>query len=159
VDRAAERDLLPMARTLDIAVTPWSVLGAGVLTGKYNADPKSDGRVAKWGTAERDLKIAQEVTNVAKTIGALPSQVAIAWVLQQQHPNHAPIIPILGARKADQLKDNLGALDLKLSTDHLAQLSEVSKIELGFPHEFLTSDGVLEVVFGGTYNLIDNHRR
>jgi len=158
-DRAAERDLLPMARALDIAVTPWSVLGAGVLTGKYNADPKSEGRVANWGTAERDLKLAQEVTNVAQAIGATPSQVAIAWVLHQQHPNHAPIIPLLGARKAEQIKENLGALDVKLSVDNLAHLNEASKIELGFPHEFLTSDGVLDVVFSGTYNLIDNHRR
>ena len=158
-DRSAERDLLPMARALNIAVTPWSVLGAGVLTGKYNIDPKSEGRIARGGAAERDLKLAQEVTTVAKAIGASPSQVAIAWVLSQQQPHHAPIIPILGASKVEQLIDNLGALEIKLSPEHLQQLDQASKIELGFPHEFLQSDGVLDVVFGGTYGLIDNHQR
>ena len=54
-DRAAERELLPMARALDLAVTPWSVLGAGVLTGKYNKDAAAKGRVAQWGAAQRDL--------------------------------------------------------------------------------------------------------
>lgn len=158
-DRSAERDLLPMARALNIAVTPWSVLGAGVLTGKYNIDPASEGRAARGGAAERDLKLAQEVMSVAKAIGASSSQVAIAWVLSQRQPQHAPIIPILGASKVDQLIDNLGALEIRLSPEHLQQLDQASKIELGFPHEFLQSDGVLDVVFGGTYGLIDNHQR
>ena len=48
VDRAAERDLLPMARALDLAVTPWNVLGAGVLTGKYNQKKTAQGRAANW---------------------------------------------------------------------------------------------------------------
>ena len=156
-DRAAERDLLPMARALDIAVTPWSVLGAGVLTGRYNANPKAKGRVSN--STERDLKLAQEVTNVAMAMGASPSQVAIAWVLSKAQPYHAPIIPILGASKVDQLSDNLAALEIKLSAEHLQQLDDVSKIELGFPHEFLQSDGVLDVVFSGAYGLIDNHRK
>lgn len=158
-DRSAERDLLPMARALNIAVTPWSVLGAGVLTGKYNIDPASEGRAARGGAAERDLKLAQEVMSVAKAIGASSSQVAITWVLSQRQPRHAPIIPILGASKVDQLIDNLGALEIRLSPEHLQQLDQASKIELGFPHEFLQSDGVLDVVFGGTYGLIDNHQR
>jgi len=158
-DRSAERDLLPMASALDIAVTPWSVLGTGVLTGRYNANPKAEGRVGSSGAAERDLKLAREVTLVAKAMGASPSQVAIAWILSKRQPRHAPIIPILGASKVEQLKDNLGALEITLSPEHLRQLDDVSKIELGFPHEFLQSDGVLDVVFGGTHELIDNHRK
>jgi aryl-alcohol dehydrogenase-like predicted oxidoreductase len=158
-DRAAERDLLPMARALDIAVTPWSVLGAGVLTGKYNQDPKATGRVARWGAAERDLAIAAEVRAVAEELGCSASQVAIAWGLAQQQPHTAPIIPILGATKPHQLEDNLGALAISLSADQLARLDKVSAIDLGFPHEFLSSPGTLDIVFGGTYGQIDNHRR
>ena len=158
-DRSAERDLLPMARALDIAVTPWSVLGAGVLTGKYNADPQASGRAARWGAAERDLAIAAEVRAVADEIGCSAPQVAIAWVLSQQKPHAAPIIPILGATKPHQLEDNLGALDVTLSAEHLARLEAVSAIDLGFPHEFLTSGGVKGLVFGGTFDQIDNHRQ
>lgn len=158
-DRSAERDLLPMARALDIAVTPWSVLGTGVLTGRYNVDPKAKGRVGGSGAAERDVKLAREVTVVAEVMGVSSSQVAIAWVLSKRQPHHAPIIPILGASKVEQLIDNLGAVEIQLSKEHLQQLDEVSKIELGFPHEFLQSDGVKDVVFGGTHGLIDNHRK
>ena len=69
-DRAAERDLLPMARSLDIAVTPWSVLGAGVLTGKYKpGDAGTGGRAARWDKTDRDLAIAAEVAAVADEIG------------------------------------------------------------------------------------------
>ena len=158
-DRSAERELLPMARALDIAVTPWSVLGAGVLTGKYNADPQAAGRVARWGPAARDLALADAVRTLAGEIGCTPSQLAIAWVLAQQRPHAAPIIPILGASRVEQLTDNLGALQVALDAGHLACLDEVSAIDLGFPHEFLTSDNILDLVFGGTYHQIDNHRR
>jgi aryl-alcohol dehydrogenase-like predicted oxidoreductase len=158
-DRSAERELLPMARALDIAVTPWSVLGAGVLTGKYNADPQASGRVARWGPAARDLALADAVRTLAGEIGCTPSQLAIAWVLAQQRPHAAPIIPILGATSAAQLDDNLGALHVTLSAEQLVRLDEVSRIDLGFPHEFLTSDNILDIVFGGTYGQIDNHRR
>lgn len=154
-DRAAERDLLPMARALDLAVTPWSVLGAGVLTGKYNqANSAETGRASRWDKEQRHLEIAQVVVEVAQEIGCTPSQVAIQWVRQQA----GVIIPILGATKVSQLQDNIAALDVTLSADHLQRLELASAIELGFPHDFLQEDGVRNLVFGGTDGLIDRHR-
>jgi len=155
-DRGAERDLLPMARAFDLAVTPWSVLGAGVLTGKYGkaGDGDAKGRASRWGIGERELAIGDAVAEVAQEIGCSPSQVAINWVRQQR----GVIIPILGATKAGQLRNNLAALDFTLEPETLRRLDEVSAIDLGFPHEFLTSEGVRDVVSGGTYDLIDNHR-
>ncbi len=159
-DRAAERDLLPMARALDIAVTPWSVLGAGVLTGKYNEGKETEGRAARWDSIpERNLAIAREVQSVATEIGCSPSQAAIAWVLAQQQPHSAPIVPLIGARKVEQLQENLGALDVTLSPEHLARLDAASAIDLGFPHDFLAGSEIRDIVFGGTYSQIDNHRR
>lgn len=157
-DRTAERDLLPMARALDIAVTPWSVLGDGVLSGKYNTDPKSKGRVGQVGPKERDLKLAEEVIRIAKAIGSSPSQVAIAWMLAQGGPHHAPIIPILGASKVQQLVDNLGALDIVLQPEHMQSLDQASAFDVGFPHDFLQTDHVRNLVFSGTYQRILNHR-
>jgi aryl-alcohol dehydrogenase-like predicted oxidoreductase len=156
IDRAAERDLLPMARALDLAVTPWSVLGAGVLSGKYNREnPPEEGR-AKQGaaTVERNLKIADVVIEAAKEIGCTPSQVAIAWARQQP----GVIIPLLGARKLEQLQDNLGAIDVTLDDAQLTRLDEASAIELGFPHDFLQSENIRDLVYGGTFDRIDNHR-
>ena len=94
LDRAVERDLLPMARTLDIAVTPWGALGTGILSGKYNREGGS-GRVSTWGPIDpKKLAIAEEVIKIADEIGRTPSQVALNWVRQQP----GVIIPIVGAK-------------------------------------------------------------
>ncbi len=154
-DRAAERDLLPMARAFEMAVTPWSVLGAGVLTGKYSGGGDVKGRAARWRKSERDLAIGDAVTAVANEIGRSPSQVAINWVRQQSHL----IIPLLGATSLEQMQDNLASLAFTLSPDHLQQLHDASKIDLGFPHDFLAGNEVRNLVTGGTFALVDNHRR
>jgi len=157
IDRTAERDLLPMARTFDLAVTPWSVIGAGVLSGKYN-DPASQatGR-AKEGAAkiDRNIAIAKEVATIAAELGATSTQVAISWARQQR----GVVIPLVGARNLEQLRDNLGTLNVTLSDEQLARLDKVSAIEMGFPHDFLSSDNAKNLAFGGTFDRIDNHRR
>jgi aryl-alcohol dehydrogenase-like predicted oxidoreductase len=156
IDRTAEADLLPMARELDLAVTPWSILGAGVLSGKYNREkPPEEGR-AKEGAATiaRNLKIAQTVIDVAEVVGCSPAQVAISWVRHQP----GVVIPLIGARNLGQLKDNLGALEVELEDRHLARLNASSQIDLGFPHNFLSEERVQELVYGGTYEDIDDHR-
>jgi aryl-alcohol dehydrogenase-like predicted oxidoreductase len=149
LDRAVERELLPMAKTLDLAVTPWDTLGSGILTGKYNRDAKSDGRAAQRGRviSDRDLAIAAEVIQVAEKIGHTPAQVALNWVRQQQVSRSEPkagedrragvIVPLVGAKTRAQLDDNLGCLEFELAAEDVARLDAVSKIELGFPHDFL----------------------
>ena len=88
-----------------------------------------------------------------------PAQVAIAWARQQFGPHQPPIIPIVGASSLAQLTDNLGALDVTLDEAQLARLDEVSKIELGFPHDFLAGELVRGLVFAKTFDRIDSHRR
>ena len=77
-----------------------------------------------------DHAIARAVDEVATQIGCSSAQVALAWLL------HQGTIPIVGARKATQVKDNLACVNVKLSDEQLAQLDRVSQIELGFPHDF-----------------------
>ncbi len=160
IQRTPERDLLPMAKALDLAVTPWSPLGGGVLTGKYNKPPQAgdeQGRLANaalGSISERSLAIADVVTQIAAEIGRTPSQVAIAWLRAQS----GIVIPIIGARKLSQFQDNLASLDVNLSPEHLQRLNEVSQIELGFPHDFLRNDTIRDRLFGGTFSVIDNHR-
>jgi aryl-alcohol dehydrogenase-like predicted oxidoreductase len=153
IDRTVERELLPMARQFDIAVTPWGIVGSGVLTGKYNSPQKSDakaqGRAQMRGQlSERSLAIAAEVMKVAQETNASPSQVAIAWVRQ----GPALIVPLVGARTLEQLKDNLGCLDLTLSPEQKARLDAVSAIEPGFPHDMLSAQSDQRA------RTIDNHR-
>ncbi|MDQ6722998.1 MAG: aldo/keto reductase, partial [Thermoproteota archaeon] len=66
------------------------------------------------------------------------------------------IIPIIGSRRESQIKDNLACLEFELSNEQLRRLNEISKIELGFPHDFLNSKMVNEIIYGGT--IIHNHR-
>ena len=152
IDRTVEADLLPMARAFDMAVTPWSVLGAGVLSGKYNRkNPPEEGR-AKEGAAtiERNLEITEAVIAVADDIGCTPSQVAISWVRQQP----GKVIPLIGARNLSQLEDNLGALEVTLTAQQLERLDEISHVDLGFPHNFLDQSSIQDFVYGGTYDKI-----
>jgi aryl-alcohol dehydrogenase-like predicted oxidoreductase len=156
VDRDAERDLLPMARALDIGVTAFNVLGAGVLSGKYNQKtPPSEGRAARWGNPDqRAVQTAAEVVKIAQEIGCSPAQVAFNWVRQQP----GVVIPLIGARRLDQMRDNLGCLDFTLTDEQMSNLDKASPIELGYPHDFLASEDIRDLVYGGTYGSIDNHR-
>jgi len=156
LERTVERELLPMARALDLAVTPWGLLASGVLSGKYNVDASAGGRAALGGAIpEANLKIAGELVNIAREIGRTPSQVALNWVRQQP----GTIIPILGARTADQLRDTRGCLDFALSDEQMRRLDEVSRIDLGFPHEFLAKPAIRARVYAGTYEQIDRREQ
>jgi len=146
-----------MARAFDLGVTPWSVLGAGVLSGKYNRKTQPNEGRAKDGAAkvERNIDIATVATEVAEEHGCTPSQVAISWVRQQP----GVMIPLLGGRNLVQLTDNLGAVDITLGDEQLKRLDEASGVDLGFPHNFLDQGTIRDFVYGGTYNKIHNHRR
>jgi len=151
--RAAERDVMPMARFNDLAMMPWGLLSGGALTGKYN-DPGDDSPKRAEGASEQQLKMAETLMAVADEIERTPSQVAINWVRQQP----GVVIPILGARTEAQIKDNLGVLDFTLSDAHMDRLSAATDFKVDFPLSFLTNDHVRGLIFGETFNRIDNHR-
>jgi aryl-alcohol dehydrogenase-like predicted oxidoreductase len=149
IERTPERDLLPMANAFDLAVTPWSPLAGGVLSGKY-AQSNGNGQSTSRGQAipARSFQIAQTVGEIAQELGRSSAQIALAWI-RAQSPQ---MIPILGATKLEQLQDNLKCLEVTLSPEQLQKLDRVSQIELGFPHDFLDSEMVLGNLFGSTYD-------
>lgn len=152
IQRTPERDLIPMAKHFGLTVTPWAPLAGGVLTGKY-LEGKENGRVKEESIRrnERSQGIAKAVVEVAESLGVSPAQVATQWTMQRGFAS----IPIVGARKIEQIKDSLGAIDLTIPEEKMQQLNEVSEIDLGFPHDFLRQDGVLQVSFGGARNQLD----
>jgi aryl-alcohol dehydrogenase-like predicted oxidoreductase len=163
IERSAERELLPMACALDIGVTVWSPLGGGVLSGKYNKQNTNEQKrfnvnnpMSTSFVNERNISIATEVQAIAKVITKTPSQVALNWIRQQQK-DRAVMIPLIGARTEAQIKDNLGCLDFDLTSEQLKRLDEKSKIQLGFPHDFM-SEAAKIFLYGNTFSLIDNHR-
>jgi len=150
LQRTPERDLLPMAEHFGLSVLAWGPLGAGVLTGKYtregadNDSLRKQGNEARGRTSERSLEVARAVDAVADELGVSSAQVATAWVQSRGYG----VIPIAGARKVSQIADTLGSADVTLSDAQRAKLDEVSSISLGFPHDFLASDGVQDMVKG-----------
>jgi aryl-alcohol dehydrogenase-like predicted oxidoreductase len=145
-----------MAKVLEIAVTPWAPLGAGLLTGKFGGGARPAGsRLEKSpNITDRNLAIADELVKVAGEAGRTPAQVALSWLRRRS----GVVVPIIGARTHEQLQDNMGCLDFSLPDDHMERLNEVSKIDLGFPHDFLTSEVPRDLIYGGTIDDIDNHR-
>ncbi len=154
-ERTPERELLPMAKALNIGVTAWSPLGGGVLTGKYNQPNPVDGRLSMtdqpFQILDRDLKIAETVLEIAREIGKSPAQVALNWL--RNRPN--PIIPIIGARRLSQLQDNLASVDFNLTGEQLQRLDNISAISLGFPQELLASQFVRDILLGGVAAQLD----
>ena len=150
IERTVERELIPMAQALGMSVAPWSPLAGGVLSGKYSAGDKT---TRGQDIPARSLEIAESLGEIARQIGCSPSQLALKWLVDRN------TIPIVGARKIEQFEDNLKCLDVTISTEQMARLNESSAIEAGFPHDFITSDFVKPMLFGGHPELLDNGLR
>jgi aryl-alcohol dehydrogenase-like predicted oxidoreductase len=158
IERTPERELLPMAATLGVGVTAWSPLAGGVLTGKqFEPGGPKDSRQTHEAAQQfmqsdaRKEAIAREVVAVARESGHSTAQVALAWLRQRSQP----VIPIIGARKLAQVKDNLACIDVKLTPAQIDRLDAVSKIELGFPLDMFTKDMVRSLTSGGLRDKID----
>ncbi len=131
LDRRIERELVPFAQTYGFGIIPWSPLAGGFLTGKYQRggelpedsrygqQPQRGGRDTLVDAAFDVLEVVQ---SIAQKQGCSPSQVALAWVKDQP----AITSPIIGPRTMEQLEDNLGAANVKLSESEMNQLNEVS---------------------------------
>jgi len=147
VQREVERELIPMARGLGLGVLAWGPLGAGVLSGKY-ARPAAQGGQRRLADVDPGrLAIARAVADVADSLGLSSSLVALAWLRAQ-----GGIIPILGARTAQQLADNLTCLNVDLPPEALTRLDQASHIARGFPHDFLAS---ADYTLGGLAGQLD----
>ncbi|HEY6311199.1 MAG TPA: aldo/keto reductase [Streptosporangiaceae bacterium] len=150
VQREVERELIPMARGLGLCVLAWGPLGAGVLSGKYArpsapSAPQGERRLAD--VDPRRLAIAQVVADVANDLNLSSSVVALAWLRAR-----GGVIPILGARTARQLEDNLKCLDVDLPEDAMTRLDQASYVARGFPHDFLAG---ADYVLGGMSDRLD----
>ncbi len=150
LERTPERELIPMAKALGMTVTPWGPLGGGALTGKYLKD--ESGRVSEKSErrSERSNRIASVVVESAEKMGVTPAQLALRWTMQQEFSS----VPIVGSSNAKQLQDSLGALNITIPDDIMSQLHEVSRIDLGFPHSFLSKKDIRHVIYGGMLDRI-----
>ena len=150
LERTVEGDLLPMAIEMGMGVTPWSPLKGGILSGKYSrtSKPPTEGRgTSPWVSNflnERTFQVIDVLNSMATEIGATPAQTALAWVQSRR----GVASTIIGARRVDQLHDNLAALDVRIGPAQLQMLDDATRPVLSFPHEFLSF--VTDNVQGGT---------
>jgi aryl-alcohol dehydrogenase-like predicted oxidoreductase len=126
--RDPETEILPTAQELKIGFVPYSPLGRGFLTGRFQSfddlpagDWRRDSPRFQGENFDKNLKLVQRVQELAKQKNVSASQLALAWVLAQGEQ----IVPIPGTTKVKHLQDNLGALDVQLNDEELAQLDAI----------------------------------
>jgi aryl-alcohol dehydrogenase-like predicted oxidoreductase len=151
IERTVERELIPMAKALNIGLVAWSPLAGGLLSGKYHSANSANARYSSemakefMRTGEHTDRIVQALTRISQQTGRSAAQVALAWLRYRE----VPVIPILGARRLSQLKDNLDSLTLQLAPEQVSELNQASNIDLGFPHDFYNVQLVKDMVYGG----------
>jgi len=158
-ERGIEGEFLPMAETLDLAICCWSPLDQGILTGKFSkgsgaGDASERSQLHGGRIPEDKAAIVAEVECVAKELGCSPAQVALRW-LRQRSPR---AIPIVGARTVEQLRDNLGAIDLQIPDALFDRLEATSRRPLAWPHEMFSSPAQTGFTYGGFLDRIDTER-
>jgi aryl-alcohol dehydrogenase-like predicted oxidoreductase len=164
IERTTERELIPMANEMGLAVVPFSPLANGLLSGKYAREDflnksrstgfqgsRKNGIESLGKFTERNMEIIDEVKKVASEVQKSPAQVALAWLLSK--PTVTSVL--LGASKLEQLENNLGSLNTPLSPDQIKRLDAISRVDMGFPHEHLANPMIKQTISGG----VEVHRK
>jgi aryl-alcohol dehydrogenase-like predicted oxidoreductase len=140
--RDLERDIVPLLTSEKVGLMVWSPLAGGLLSGKYDRDGKCpDGRRAAFDFPPVDKPRAFDCIDamrlIAEAHGATVAQVALAWLL------HQPVVTtvIIGAKRPEQLEDNLKAVEVKLMPEDLATLDKVSALSPEYPAWMLAMQG------------------
>ncbi|KAK7460547.1 putative aryl-alcohol dehydrogenase aad14 [Stygiomarasmius scandens] len=153
LDRSFERDIIPMARAHGMALAPFSVLGAGRLRTDEEEERREKsgekGRVMfgpDWKRTPEEVKLSRALEKVAKEIGAKSiTAVAIAYVMQKT----PYVFPVVGGRRIEHLEQNIEALDIKLTPEHIKYLeSEAPPYDPGMLGDGSESNFLLKA---GTY--------
>jgi aryl-alcohol dehydrogenase-like predicted oxidoreductase len=133
--RDLEREIVPMLNSENVGLMVWSPLAGGLLSGKY----KRDGSVTEQGrrtnfqfppvNMDRAFDCIDAMTHMAEAKGVTVAQIALAWLLHQK----VVTTVIVGAKRIEQLDDNIAATNVKLNDDELAALDEVSQLASEYP--------------------------
>ncbi|TFK23439.1 arylalcohol dehydrogenase [Coprinopsis marcescibilis] len=141
LERSFERDIIPMARSEGMALAPWGVLAAG----KLRTDAEEEARLksgengrslrsAEWKRNDIERAASGALEKIANELGAKSiTSIAIAYVMHK-----APFVfPIIGGRKVEQLEQNIEALSISLTEEHINSLESVNPFNPGFPHNMI----------------------
>lgn len=127
--REVEDEVLPVLRELRIGLVPYSPLGRGFLTGqikKFDDLPEDDYRRYyprfQGENFAKNVEVVSLIEKMASQKGCTPAQLSLAWLLAQGEQ----IVPIPGTKRLDRVQENLGALQVTLSADDLAEIERIS---------------------------------
>ena len=139
--RDLERELVPMIQSEGVGLMVWSPLAGGLLSGKYSREGEGQGRRANFDfppvDKDRAFTLIDLMQPMAEERGVSVAQIALSWLL------HQPIVTsvIIGAKRMDQLADNVAACDVALTADELAALGDASKLPAEYPGWMLQLQG------------------
>jgi len=140
--RDLERDIVPMLKSEGIGLMVWSPLAGGLLSGKYDADGKAaNGRRVEFDfppvDKPRAFAVIDTMRRIAEEKSCSVAQIALAWLLHQDVVTSV----IVGAKRVDQLLDNIHSTGVALNDTELAQLAEVSALPAEYPSWMLARQG------------------
>jgi aryl-alcohol dehydrogenase-like predicted oxidoreductase len=154
VERSIEREYFDLASAQNMAVTAWSPLAGGLLTGKFNARADASDRAgARLETSPRGtqslqgpkIEVAEALASLAREVGCSSAQLALAWMMQRAATR---VIPIIGARKLAQLEDNLQAVNIELNATQIAALDELTALTPEYPQSLFVSEFFQTMMYG-----------
>lgn len=143
VGRDLERELVPLLDAEKMGLLIWSPLAGGLLSGKYSRETPSPDGTRRSGfdfpivDKERAWNVIDVLKPIAQAHDCSPARVALAWLLAK------PVVTsvLIGARRFDQLEDNLAAIDLTLSADDIRRLDDASELPPEYPGWMLETQG------------------
>jgi aryl-alcohol dehydrogenase-like predicted oxidoreductase len=133
--RDLEREIIPMLRSEGLGLMVWSPLAGGFLSGKYSRQQQAEAGSRRLEfdfppvNKERAFDCIDVMREIADARGVSVAQVALAWLLHQPQVTSV----IVGAKRPEQLQDNIGATRLELSAEELARIDQVSKLASEYP--------------------------
>jgi aryl-alcohol dehydrogenase-like predicted oxidoreductase len=131
--RDLEREVIPMLQSEGVGLMVWSPLAGGLLSGKFTREGEGEGRRATFDFPIVDKARAYDIIDVlrpmAEAKGRSVAQLALAWLLHQPAVSSV----IIGAKRPDQLADNLASVEVEFTADELAALDAVSKLPPEYP--------------------------
>jgi aryl-alcohol dehydrogenase-like predicted oxidoreductase len=141
--RDLEREIVPLLESEKLGLLVWSPLAGGLLSGKFSRSNQkpADSRRTDFDfpivDKERTWKVLEVMEPIAKANECSPARVSLAWLLSK------PVVTsiIIGAKRREQLQDNLAAVELTLSQEHIRQLDEVSSLPSEYPGWMLPFQG------------------
>jgi aryl-alcohol dehydrogenase-like predicted oxidoreductase len=141
VERTIEREHIPVAQELGLAVCPWSPLAGGLLAGKYKREGTggsgqgrltADTMIPFNRFTENNWRVVDVLVDIAKKLGKPPAQVALNWVATQPGITST----IIGATKISQLEDNIAAVQFTIPVELRRRLDEATALEPAHPYVF-----------------------